>query len=91
MRNHLRRYAIGALAVGAVAGAAAFALPGSTPTWEPVKYGLSASPAQLLPANVSTAHPVRVVSTVLDDSGRPVVTARTATDKIGRASCRERV
>ncbi len=85
MRNHLRRYAIGALAVGAVAGASALGISGvgagAGPTWQPTTYGLTASPAQLLPANVSTAHPVRVVSTVLDDAGRPVVTARTATDK----------
>jgi serine protease len=81
MRNHLRRYAIGALAVGAVAGAAAFGLPGSPASWQPVTYGLTASPAQLLPANVSTAHPVRVVSTALDSTGRPVVTATTASDE----------
>jgi type VII secretion-associated serine protease mycosin len=81
MRNHLRRYAIGALAVSAVAGAAAFGIPGSQPSWQPVSYGLTASPAQLLPANVSTADPVRVVSTALDGQGRPVVTSATATDE----------
>ena len=81
MRNRLRRYAIGALAVGTVAGAAAFALPGAEPAWQPVTSGLTATPAQLLPANVSTADPVRVVSTALDAQGRPVVTVQTATDK----------
>jgi subtilisin family serine protease len=79
MSKHLRRYALGALAVGAVAGASAFALPGNTADWTPSKYGLTASPAQLLPAKVSTADPVRVVSTTIDRSGRPVVKVRTAT------------
>jgi type VII secretion-associated serine protease mycosin len=81
MRNHLRRYAIGALAVGAVAGATAIALPASGPAWQPVTHGLTATPAQLLPANVSTAEPVRVVSTTIDRTGRPVVTTKTATDR----------
>jgi serine protease len=81
MKKHLRRYAMGAMAVGAIAGAAAFALPGVEPSWHPVTYGLTQTPAQLLPANVSTAHPVRVVSMALDKKGRPVVTARTATTR----------
>src|SRR4051794_38323881 len=85
MNNPLRRYAIGALAVGAIAGGAALGLPGSQPGsqpgWQPVTYGLAESPAQLLPATVSTAQPVRVVSTALDADGRPVVTVHTATDK----------
>src|SRR4051812_42204901 len=37
MRKHLRRYALGALAVGAVAGASAIALPGVTADWTPTK------------------------------------------------------
>jgi len=78
MRKHLRRYAIGALAVGAVAGASAFALPGVTADWTPIRSGLTASPAQLLPATVSTADPVRVVSTTIDRDGRPVVKVHTA-------------
>jgi len=83
MKNPLRRYAVGALAVGAIAGGAALGLPDSTGegAWQPQSYGLTASPAQLLPANVSTAAPVRVVSTALDGKGRPVVTVRTATSK----------
>ena len=81
MKNPLRRYAVGALAVGAIAGGAALGLPSSQPTWQPVTYGLTDTPAQLLPANVSTAHPVRVVSTALDENGRPVVTVHTATDQ----------
>jgi serine protease len=81
MSNRLRRYAIGALAVGAVAGATAVAMPGAEPAWHPVAYGLTATPARLLPATVSTADPVRVVSTALDAKGRPVVTVKTATHR----------
>src|SRR4051812_30281181 len=81
MKNPLGRYAVGAVALGAVAGGAAFGLHGAAPTWQPVTYGLHATPAELLPATVSTAQPVRVVSTSLDGDGRPVVTAGTATDK----------
>ena len=81
MKKQMRRYAVGALAVGAVAGGAALALPGAEPAWQPVTYGLTASPAQLLPATVSDTHPVRVVSTALDRNGRPVVTVHTATDR----------
>ncbi len=79
MRNHLRRYAMGAMAVGAIAGGTALALPGAAPNWHPVTYGLTETPAQLLPANVSAADPVRVVSSTLDATGRPVVTVHTAT------------
>ncbi len=82
MTNRLRRSAIGALAVGAIAGASAFGISGSGagPAWQPTAYGLTASPAQLLPAGISRAHPVRIVTTALDNTGRPVVTAQTATD-----------
>ena len=85
MKNPLHRYAVGALAIGAIAGSAALGLPGSEPTWQPVTYGLTATPAQLLPPTVSTELPVRVVSTALDDKGRPVVTVHTATDKTNAA------
>jgi serine protease len=82
MRMPLRRYAISALVVGAVAGATAIALPqNGTPGWKPVSYGLTASPADLLPTHVSAVEPVRVVSTTVDGKGRPVVTTRTATDR----------
>ena len=81
MRKPLRRYALTALAIGTIAGVSALALPGVTADWQPTTYGLTETPAQLLPANVSTADPVRVVSTTLDQQGRPVVTVRTATDK----------
>jgi serine protease len=85
MKNPLHRYAVGALAIGAIAGSAALGLPGPEPTWQPVTYGLTATPAQLLPPTVSTAQPVRVVSTALDNKGRPVVTVHTATDKTSAA------
>ncbi|GAA0510618.1 hypothetical protein Ade02nite_46030 [Paractinoplanes deccanensis] len=49
--------------------------------WRPAPYGLSATPAQLLPSAVSAEKPVRVVSTTIDKDGRPVVSVRTATDK----------
>jgi type VII secretion-associated serine protease mycosin len=81
VRFHLRRYAFGTLASGTVA-AAALVVPfaGAVP-WTPVPFGLAEDPAQILPATVSAANPVSVVSTVLDSGGRPVVTVRTATDR----------
>jgi type VII secretion-associated serine protease mycosin len=81
MRRHLRRYAIGAMAAGLIAGGTAVALPARTVSWHPAPYGLSQTPEQLLPATVSAARPVRVVSTTVDPSGRPQVSVRTATDK----------
>ncbi|WP_245665510.1 type VII secretion-associated serine protease mycosin [Actinoplanes subtropicus] len=45
--------------------------------------GLTRAAAGLLPATITRAHPVRVVSTALDDQGRPVTVARTATDRAG--------
>jgi type VII secretion-associated serine protease mycosin len=81
-KSPLRRYAAGALTLGALAGGAAAAgMHAGEAAWRPAKYNLTASPAQLLPVNVSTDSPVRVVSTALDRSGRPVVTTRTATTK----------
>ncbi|KUL32656.1 S8 family peptidase [Actinoplanes awajinensis] len=81
MKVQLRRYAAGAVAAGAIAAVAAFALPAGTPDWAPVTYGLTESADQLLPATVSEAKPARVVSTKLDRHGRPVVTVKQATDK----------
>jgi serine protease len=81
MKNPLRRSAVGAVALGAIAGSAALGLHSAAVAWQPVTYGLHETPAQLLPATVSTAHPVRVVSTKVDSAGRPVVTVHTATDK----------
>ena len=48
--------------------------------------GLTASPDRLLPAVVSAAQPVRVVTTTLDSDGRPVSTVRTATDRATAAT-----
>ena len=80
MRFPLRRYAFGALAAGTVA-AAALAVPlTSAAPWTPVRFGLADDPAAMLPATVSAASPVTVVTTVQDSSGRPIVTARKATD-----------
>jgi type VII secretion-associated serine protease mycosin len=65
-----------------VAAAAALVVPfAGAVSWTPVPFGLAADPAQILPATVSAANPVSVVSTVLDSGGRPVVTVRTATDR----------
>ena len=86
MKNPLRRSAVGALALGAIAGSAALGLHSAAAAWQPVTYGLHETPAQLLPASVSTAHPVRVVSTQLDNNGRPVVTVHTATSRTAAAA-----
>jgi serine protease len=81
MRKHLRRYAAGALTVGAIAGGAALGLPTQAAAdWQPVVSGLSESAQQMLPATVSTAKPVRVVSTSIS-KGKPVVKVTTATDR----------
>ncbi|BCJ41847.1 hypothetical protein GCM10010168_75350 [Actinoplanes ianthinogenes] len=85
MKVQLRRYAAGAVAVGALAAVGVYALPTGTTEWKPVTYGLTANPEQLVPATVSEAEPARVVSTTLDKSGRPVVTVKQATDRAGAA------
>ena len=72
MRTHLRRAAVGAMAAGVIAGGAAVGLPGPAP---------SAHPEALLPTTISPTQPVRVVSTTVDDEGRPRVTVSTATDR----------
>src|SRR4051794_25157906 len=82
MGSNLRKFGLGALATG-TAAAAALVVPlfGSTAVgWTPETRGLSAAPGAILPATVSPAHPVTIVSTALDKHGRPVVTTRTATD-----------
>ncbi|WP_127504269.1 S8 family serine peptidase [Actinoplanes solisilvae] len=94
MRKHLRRYAVGALAIGAVAGGVAIALPAtvtSAAEWQPAaEYtpatdNLNEAPEKLLPAAVSAEKPVRVVTTTLDANGKPVVKVTTATSKSGAA------
>nr|WP_221377751.1 S8 family serine peptidase [Actinoplanes polyasparticus] len=77
MNKQMRRYAVGAVVLGAVA----FTLPTQEPDWRPVTRNLSASPERLLPPVISTARPVRVVSTTVDRDGRPQVSARTVTDR----------
>ncbi|MGX6607157.1 S8 family serine peptidase [Micromonosporaceae bacterium Da 78-11] len=80
-KQQLRRYVIGAAAVGVLAGGAAYGLPQAEPLWHPVTYGLRATPAQLLPKTISPTDPVRVVATTLDEKGRPVVRVNLATDR----------
>ncbi len=88
MGKQLRRFSTGLAVTGALACAAAFALPlhsmarpAADPIWQPIPHDLSASPARVLPKIISETHPVRVVSTTIDPDGRPVVTVRTATDR----------
>jgi type VII secretion-associated serine protease mycosin len=85
MGKQLRRYSAGVATAGALAGAALLAPPVTTHSERPaspkMSRGLTASPDQLLPSVVSAARPVRVVSTVLESGGRPVITVGTATDR----------
>ena len=85
MTVQLRRYVAGAVVAGALSAAAVFAVPTGTAGWEPVTYGLTAAPEQLLPAEVSAEKPATVVTTTLDPDGRPVVAVRTATDRTAAA------
>jgi type VII secretion-associated serine protease mycosin len=78
---HLRRTVIGALAAGTAAAALVVPFSDATQSWTPVVLGLHEDPAAILPATVSPAQPVSVVSTALDEDGRPVVTTRRATDR----------
>ncbi|WP_433366469.1 S8 family peptidase [Actinoplanes sp. CA-142083] len=64
-----KKLLLGAALMGAVASASGPVL------------GHHDAPEVTLPSLVSVSHPVRVVSTTLDARGRPVVTARTATDR----------
>jgi type VII secretion-associated serine protease mycosin len=84
MNTPIRRYAVGALAAGTLIAGAAVAASGprdADGSWTPVTAGLTEDPGRLLPAEISTAEPVSVVSTVLDEDGRPVVSVRRATDR----------
>ena len=85
MGSRLGRCTTGALAVGLAAAALVGPFAGGADSWTPVTRGLDAAPEAILPPTISPARPVRVVSTVLDDSGRPVVTTRTATDRAAAA------
>lgn len=89
MKKNLRRYAVGALAIGAVAGGAAIALPATITAaaeWQPATYNLTETPERLLPATVSPQQPVRVVTTSLDANGKPVVKVTTATSRTAAAN-----
>ena len=89
MKKHLRRYAAGAVAIGAVAGGVAIALPANVTAaaeWHPAIHGLTETPEQLLPATVSEERPVRVVTTSVDAGGKPVVKVTTATSRTAAAA-----
>ncbi|GIF39685.1 S8 family peptidase [Actinoplanes xinjiangensis] len=81
MKVQIRKYAVGAVAAGALAAVGALALPSGSADWAPVTYGLTTAPEQIVPATVTEAQPARVVSTTIDENGRPVVTVKEATDK----------
>ncbi|MEU4163752.1 S8 family peptidase [Actinoplanes sp. NPDC026670] len=82
MKNvQIRKFAFGAVAAGALAAVGALALPGGSADWAPVSYGLTAAPERIVPATVTEAQPARIVSTTIDEDGRPVVTVKEATDK----------
>jgi type VII secretion-associated serine protease mycosin len=84
LKVQIRRYAVtaaaGALAIGALA------LPTGSAGWEPVTYGLTASPEQLLPATVSAEKPARIVTTTVGKDGRPVISVRAATTRESAAA-----
>jgi serine protease len=75
------RRSVAAAAVGAFAAIGAVALPAGSAGWEPVTYGLTATPDQLLPAVVSADRPARVVTTTVGRDGRPAVTVTEAIDR----------
>jgi type VII secretion-associated serine protease mycosin len=76
MRMPVRRsFLAGGIAAVTAAALGAFALPAGSQAFSPVSYSLA------LPATVSAAAPVRIVTTTLDASGRPVFSVQEATDK----------
>ncbi|ROP28863.1 S8 family serine peptidase [Couchioplanes caeruleus] len=88
----MRRFAVAAVAAGALAAAVATVpssvattappvASGAAPVWTPVTSGLTESPDELLPERISADEPVSIVSTVRDATGRPVVTTRRATGR----------
>jgi type VII secretion-associated serine protease mycosin len=81
MSRQLRRTVVGALAAGTAAAALVVPLTTQGAAWTPVSRGLDTEPAAMLPATVTAAEPVTVVTTALDEDGRPVVSSRTATDR----------
>ncbi len=79
MKVQIRRYAT-ATATVALAAIGVLALPAGSADWQPVTYGLTAEPEQLLPATVSAARPARIVTTTVGADGKPVISVREATD-----------
>ncbi|MFC4064669.1 S8 family peptidase [Actinoplanes subglobosus] len=77
MRKTARRNVLaGGIAAVTAAALGAFALPAGSQAFSPVSYGLA------LPATVSATQPVRIVTTSLDATGRPVFSVKVATDKV---------
>jgi serine protease len=77
------RSAAGAVAVGVLAAVGVYALPTGSAGWQPIIYGLTQDPETLLPPVVSPTQPARVVSTMVDGDGKPVVRVKEATDRVG--------
>jgi type VII secretion-associated serine protease mycosin len=76
MRMSVRRnFLAGGIAAVTAAALGAFALPVGSQAFSPVSYGLT------MPATVSAANPVRIVTTTLGANGRPVFAVQEATDK----------
>jgi type VII secretion-associated serine protease mycosin len=69
------RLLLGGIAAVTAAAMSVFALPTGSQAFSPVSYGLA------LPAGVSPADPVRIVTTTLDANGRPIFSVREATDR----------
>ncbi|MBW6439373.1 S8 family peptidase [Actinoplanes hulinensis] len=67
--------------MSAFAAVGVVALPTGSADWTPVTYGLTAEPEHIVPDVVTEAQPARVVSTTIDEAGRPVVTVKEATDR----------
>jgi serine protease len=89
-----------AAAIGTAAAVAAVGIVAVTPSatgrgaagpavaadpWVPQPFGLDSAPDDLLPTRIGASTPVSVVSTVLDDTGRPVVTTHRATGRAAAA------
>jgi serine protease len=81
MKIRLFRSVGGALVAGALAAVGVYAVPTGSAGWQPVTYGLTQNPEELLPAVVSVAQPARIVSTTVGSGGELVVRVRKATDK----------
>jgi serine protease len=78
--------AVGAITAVAAVGIVVASSPsgpatGSAAPFTPSVFGLDTAPDDLLPDRISATRPVTVVSTVLDASGRPVVTRHRAADR----------